>query len=51
MKEIAVEPVEPTKARTLSREDTVIATMYEQIKIRAVKEAKRGSLSCQTTAM
>ena len=42
---MAVEPVEPTNARTLSREDTVIATAYDETRINAVKRAKRGSLS------
>jgi hypothetical protein len=44
MKDIAVEPVEPTKARTRSSEATVIATEYEAVNIKAVITANRGSL-------
>lgn len=44
MKDIAVEPVDPTKARTRSRDDTVIATPYEAVRINAVNIANRASL-------
>jgi len=47
IKDIAVEPVEPTNARTLSRDDTVIATVYEAININAVNNANRGSLTLE----
>jgi len=42
--EIAVEPVEPTNARTRSSEATVIATAYDVMRIMAVNTAKRASL-------
>jgi hypothetical protein len=41
---MAVDPVEPTKANTRSREATVIATEYDVVNISAVRTAKRGSL-------
>jgi len=44
MNEMAVEPVEPTKARTRSRDATVIATAYDEVNISAVRIANRGSL-------
>lgn len=44
MKDIAVEPVDPTNARTRSSEATVIATEYEAVNIKAVIAANRGSL-------
>lgn len=43
MKEMEVEPVEPTYARTLSRLLTVIAVMYERMITPVVMTAKRMS--------
>lgn len=44
MKDIAVDPVDPTNAKTRSRDATVIATEYEAMRIKAVNNANRGSL-------
>lgn len=41
---MAVDPVDPTNARTRSRLATVMATVYDATNIKAVIEAKRGSL-------